>query len=296
MAGLQVAINCGDSVATSTVHVTGSLAHVITQDEFRNFGISDDILKEAVRKTFGARPDDLYLSSPTPWNDLYKTYGWPQVTVNLVPVSAVITGVTTTSTIMKQQTFTNKSGLVGSFNTSIVDSVANTVSNSWSNSDKITVGQKISYKVDFAGSGVGGETSFSYEHSWGQTKTETLGVTLGSSSGSTVQLQPGQTVLVQLTASEGAMTVNVQYRASLSGSVAINYGGTFKGHHFWALDINSLGLNLSNTATEELKVGYFGNAEIVLKDSKTGNSRMLMHANAKPGIAADFAHSPIIFE
>src|SRR5947207_10532693 len=77
MAGITVSIVAGADAAHSSVNATGSVQHVITDKEVTTFGIQDSPLKNAVGKYFGKNPNDAYLHSPTPWNDLYKTYGWP---------------------------------------------------------------------------------------------------------------------------------------------------------------------------------------------------------------------------
>ena len=97
--------------------------------------------------------------------------------------------------------------------------------------------QMICYEVGFLGTGGGGETGLSYGQSWGKGDEESKSVTLGSSSGVSIELDPGQGVVAELSASRGMMKVRVRYKAHLIGSTAVNYNPTFKGHHFFALDI-----------------------------------------------------------
>jgi len=67
------------------------------------------------------------------------------------------------------------------------------------------------------------------------------------------------------------MKVRITYKAHLIGSTAINYNPTYKGHHFWSLDLpsvmNSAGINNSLTFTEDIEIGYFANAEVELKNN-----------------------------
>ncbi|XP_063366361.1 spherulin-2A-like, partial [Cydia amplana] len=46
------------------------------------FNITSSNLKAAVRAHAGGTPLDVFLKSPTPWGDLYKTYNWPEVKRN----------------------------------------------------------------------------------------------------------------------------------------------------------------------------------------------------------------------
>jgi hypothetical protein len=269
--GIDVSIKAGLTTDTSNVSASGSEEHVITDTEVNSFGIQDGDLKNAIGKYFGKNPNDAYLHSPTPWNDLYKTYNWPQVETVLVVESATITGITSEPTIVATQVFSNDSKVKGTFNVGISQQVSNTTSSTWSKSDTITVGQKISYKVSFLGSGGGGETSLSYSHTWGESKTETLTITVGTTSGVSVTLDPGQSVTAQLTASRGVMKVRMVYKAYLIGDTAVNYNPTYRDHHFWALDIGGVmgagGIANVQRITEDIEIGFYTNSKIELKDA-----------------------------
>ena len=72
---MNIEIHAGKDKASSSVKVTGTVQHVITDEERQSFKLEDAQLKDAVKKYFGKRPNDAFLHSPTPWDDLYKTYG-----------------------------------------------------------------------------------------------------------------------------------------------------------------------------------------------------------------------------
>jgi hypothetical protein len=271
MAGISISIKAGTTAADSWVNASGSQQHIISDEERNSYGIGDAALTTAVAKYFGKAPNDAYLHSPTPWNDLYKTYNWPQVQTTLVVQSAKITGITSEPVIVATKTLANNSKVPATFNAGISDSVTNPASSTWSNSNSVTVGQKVTYDVSFLGSGGGGETSFSYSHTWGESKTETTSVTVGSQQGVSVPLDPGQSVDVQLTASRGVMKVRITYLASLSGSCAVNYNPTFKDHHFFSLGVGGImqtsGLATTKQIVEDIEIGYFSNAKVELLSS-----------------------------
>jgi len=98
--GIDISIKAGSDAATSSVSASGSEQHIITDKERTTFGIQDEGLKDAVDKYFGKRPNDAYLHSPTPWDDLYKTYGWPEVQTVLVVQSATIREITSEPVIV----------------------------------------------------------------------------------------------------------------------------------------------------------------------------------------------------
>ena len=284
--GISVSITAGKDAASSKIEASGSVMHVITDTERTTFNVQDSSLKSAVGSYHGKEPNDAYVCSPTPWDDLYKRYGWPQVTTNLTLDSATITGMSSEPVIVATKTLTNNSSVPADFDANISESVSNTSTSTWSQTNTIEVGQKFTYDVKFLGSGGGGETSFSYSHSWGESKTESKQVSVGSSSGVKVRLEPKQSVIAKLIASRGVLNVRIVYSAYLSGWTACNYNPTFKGHHFWGLDIDSVmssgNLSNSRTFTEDIQIGYYSDAQVTLEDPKT--SAIL--ASVGPGIAA----------
>jgi hypothetical protein len=284
---ISISIVAGRDQSTSSVMASGSEQHIITDEERTTFDIGDKELKDSVGAYFGKNPNDAFLHSPTPWDDLYKRYSWPEVQTVLVVQSAVITGITSEPVIVKTQEFKNTSPKKGTFNVSISESVNNTTSSSLNNVKKITVGQKFKYDVKFLGSGGGGETSLSYEQSWGTGGSESLSYTVGSTSGVSVELLPGEGVVAELSASRGKMQIRITYRAYLIGCTAVNYNPTFKDHHFWCLDIcsvmSSKGKPYSLEITEDIEIGYYSNSKIELKSLATGN---LMVARLMADVAA----------
>ena len=99
--------------------VSGSVQHVISDDERVTFGVGDNELKQAVDSYFGRRPNDAYLHSPTPWGDLYKRFSWEQVETVVVAESAQILEITSQPEIVKSETFENSSSYAADFITSV---------------------------------------------------------------------------------------------------------------------------------------------------------------------------------
>ena len=274
--GLSISIDAGKDAASSKVSVSGYLQHIISDTERMTFHLSDYELKQAVGKYFGKNPDDAFLHSPTPWNDLYKRYNWDQVQTVLVPVSHQIVGVITNSVAIKSQHFENYSSKSARFDVSISDTVSNTVTSTWQTGGSLTFGQTIKYEVGFLGSGGGGETSLSYSQSWGVGGSSAKMQSVGSRSGVMVTLEPHESVISVLTATRSVLKIRVKYNAYLIGKTAINYGSTYKGHHFWALAIQNVmnGGNIQNSvqSTEDIEVGYYSNGKISLKDANTNKN------------------------
>ena len=285
--GIEVSIVAGADRSTSSVQVSGSVQHVITEKEKVTFGVVDASLKEAVAKYFGKKPNDVYLHSPTPWGDLYKTYGWSQVQTYLTAEKAEITSITSEPTIIAKKTLVNNSSKQATFDASISDQVSNTVESYWSSTDSIEVSQTVTYKVTLKEVfEVGGQTSFSYGHTWGKGGSESKTTTVGSTSGVTVTLDPGEAVEARLTATRGVMKVRITYKAYLIGQCAVNYNPTYKGHHFWALGIGNImsaaGLQKERTFIEDIEVGYYTNDKVEIVDKK-GELKQVVFLADQPG-------------
>ncbi|XP_049882323.1 spherulin-2A-like [Pectinophora gossypiella] len=259
------------------VYVSGSESDVISDQERNTFALNDNNLKDAVRAYFGQRPNDAYVRSPTPWGDLYKTYGWSQVLRSLVPRSGRIVKITSEPQIIMKQIFENNSTKPATFNVGISQSVQNTVSSSWQTGHQLSVGQEIKYEFNL-GMKFSGTTKFSYTSSWGQSTQKSTSVTIGATSAMQLTLQPGQSVLAELHASRGNIQVEIEYEANLAGATAVNYANTYKGHHFWALDVRAVmsagGLKNSRLSKETINIGFYSDARVIVHDREIGQKLM----------------------
>ena len=267
--GIDIVIKAGKDKASSSVTASGSVQHVVTDDERETFRLGDEQLKQAVEKFFGKRPNDAYLHSPTE-HDLYKKYNWPQVEMVLVIESAEIVEITSKPEILKTDTFANNSSKTTTFNTTISETVQHTTSSNWSTGGTLSVGREIKCEVSLLGTGAGGTTSLSYSQSWGIGGEHSESVTVCSTTGVTVELQPKESFVAELSASRGTMKVRIRYRAHLTGRTAVNYNPAYRDHHFWGLDIGSVMSNADvpncNESTEDIEVGYYSNGKIEVKD------------------------------
>ncbi|XP_059047956.1 spherulin-2A-like [Achroia grisella] len=272
-AKIEVNVVASDNEAERLVELSGSNVDIISDTERNTFQLSDNNLKNAVRSYFGKRPDDAYVKSPTPWGDLYQTYGWPQVARSLAPQRAKVLQVTSNPSIVLTQHFENNSTTSATFKAQIKQEVQNTVTSTWEKGGELTVGQEIEYGFDIKVVSVGGKTSFSYTSKWGESVSKSETVTVGSESGVEITLEPGQRVVAELFATRGTMQIQVDYEGTLSGSTAVNYADTYKGHHFWALDINAVmradNLNTSAQSREVINLGYYSSSKVVIRDAKS---------------------------
>lgn len=279
---IDVYIVASDKESERQVHFSGTNVDVISDIETESFNLAGDSLKDAINVYFGATPTDAYLKSPTPWGDLYKTHGWTEVSRIFKPVKARMLGVQSEATIVLTQIFNNTSSENATFNAKIQQQVQNTVSSTWTKEGSLNVSQVIQYKFDIkVAAAVTGKTSFVYGSKWGESVDKTETVTVGSESGVEITLAPKQCVIADLYATRGTMRIAVDYEASLTGSAAVNYANGYRGHYFWASDINSImsAAQLKRTlrSTDTIKLGYYSDSKIVVRDAETSTGNVYDH-------------------
>lgn len=265
---ISVNIIAGSTKEASSVNVSGSIVHTITKEEKKIFGLSDSALKKAVKSYFGKSPNNAYLHSPTPWHDLYKKYGWPQVQARLDVVSSKVLEITSQPIGLATRKFTNNGSSPATFSADLSDSVTETTETNWSDTYGFEIGQTISYGVEFSGVNIGGETSISYSSEFGTGGSESKEVSVSATSGVSFELDPGKSATVNLSASRGTLKIQIIYEVSLTGDTAVNYNPTYEKHHFWALPINSVmnaaEIQTTYQVTEVIEVGYYTNGEITV--------------------------------
>lgn len=263
-------------VPNNVVKASGTDTHIITKDEAEAFGISDHPLKQAIDKYFGKAPNAAYLHSKTPWGDLYSKYHWPQVEVTVKVLSATISHSAPETEVLDSCDYTNDTDNDGTVQVILKKQVTDSESHTWSQSNSVSVSQSVSYNICAAK----GTTTISGTHQWGESKTNTTNVTMGTDHGMTVDIKPHQTLVANLMASKSDITITVRYLATISGDTAVNYNPTYKGpgqdkaHHFYGLSItnvmNAAKLPTTKEIIETFKVCTYSDAHIKVKDGKTG--------------------------
>ncbi|CAH0403737.1 unnamed protein product [Chilo suppressalis] len=273
-AKIKIDITAGSNPKDVVVKYSGADLKVVTDHEINLFRINDRNLKEALKKRYGTKPTNVYVKSPTPWGDLYKKNYWEQVTRVLTVKSATVKTASMRPEIVTSHVFENFSNKTIKVNTAISQTVENTVSSSWSKFNELTVSQEIEYDVNVVFEKITARMGISYTSSWGKSEEISEAVTIGSSTSMETKLAPGEAVTSVLSANRGAMEIEVIYKASLKGNVAVNYKRKVNGHHFLGPTIQDVmgNGNLSNEKTyiQTIKVGFYSEATLKVYDKVTG--------------------------
>jgi hypothetical protein len=304
--GITLSINAAATVGESSLVATGYYQHPITSNELALFGLNAHG-GNYFASVFGGgnAPDEMWYTQPanSRWGDLYSDYpdNLP-VTATVSVASATIQDITSNPEIISSQTFSNESGKAGVFNCGVTMDVATSAETSWSRTVTYDVTQTVSYELSFLGAGAGGETSFSFSQQFGEGGTQSNSITLGQSSGLSVELEPGQSVVAELSVSQGTMTIEVVYQITLTGGVFGTFespytwpnspGNGYGSHYIWMVyDVNDVLSSGSApqviTVTETIAVGFFTNSVVTLTDPTTGNVIRHVRSGALPGLMKD---------
>lgn len=266
---MRINIQLRNNVENSFVNGSGILENVITDSEQRVFRLEERDIRQAIRAIGGRDPNDVFVRSPTPWGDLYRTYNWRQVHRMTQVKNAQVISFETVPEIVSVTELVNNSSVVGTFFTEMSTEVQNTTSFGWDVQHGISIGQSVSYGIGM----LGAETSFEYSHGWGNNGEVTESVTLSTGSSVSAELAPGQSVVATLIANRGRARVLVEYISFLNGNVAANYNPIHNGHHFWRYPVGNImdALNNHNSriTTETIDIGMYSSARVELRDKKT---------------------------
>lgn len=285
--GFTLAINAGDNRETSSVTLNDTAghplapgstleAHTLSDDDLRKFGIDGRSGLVKFFRQIGA--GDVVNACASDCDDWSFTDHpeHPPTKMQLTFQKAEILDFHAENTALASENFDNVSSIPALFTSNLAVSKTNSSTTSWSESNSFTFNQSIKYQIGFLGTGAGGSTGFSYNHSWGEGGSETTSTTIGTTSGVSVTLQPKQHVTATLSATQGTMRVRVTYTAALTDGSAViwNIPRPFPtdGHLdqvFPKLEpaLAANGRTTNVQVIQDLDIGYFSGGKIEIKDS-----------------------------
>jgi len=211
------------------------------------------------------RPSDFDSDWPDPSYYQYKA----DVKAKLIPVKVEVQSQTEPSTL-KRTVLRNNGNVAGTFVTEINEEVSDTYEDNWSDTYGLQFEQKFTYDAKFLGSGGGGETSIGFTGEWAKGGSNSSTYTVGSKSGVSVYLEPGESAVVHLEARRGTATVKTTYQVELFGRVSWvtrhKENGALVGSSVY--DIQDLlrrnGMPNVKQVTQEAHFGVYSDAYITL--------------------------------
>ena len=269
---LSVNLQLGDK---PTIKVEGQTIQPLRRDQLSDLLHGEDDLRRRVERLHGGRHvDGVHLSDddqlPSKLRGTFAKYRWQPATLTNRAQSARILKVTSNPVIVGRAPARNHSDVKGTASYEISDTVSDSIEREshWDVSSTVT--QTVEYKVggDAVGGSVGGSTSLSFTGGYGESTGNTHSVELGSKGSGSVELEPGEEVIVELTATRGQIEAQVDYLQTLTGGVFYHYGKRVDGHYLWYAPLSKLysQQELRQVHTEVLKVHMYSNMEIVFNN------------------------------
>ncbi|MBM7114901.1 hypothetical protein [Archangium primigenium] len=260
-----------DSNGKLTPSATGSETHVINDLEIGTFNLW--AIRTWIGNYSGRVPEDAFLRGPTPWNNLYAVYGWPEVQTIVGAYSVQVLGTTTQPVALVNRDFDNRNNSIpATYSTQLTTQVNTTSTSTWNSTNTVTVGQSLKYGFTIFGTGVEGTTTFSYARNWGEGGSKSTSTTVGTTDTISVTVPAYQMRRATLSATKGTMRIRVKYRARLSGCAATNYYPKLNGHHFYCYDATNMlatsGQPTIKEMTEDMEIGYYSNATLSVYDTQ----------------------------
>lgn len=273
-AKITIDLEAGDDISDFIINYSGYEENIITDEFISLFNIERNNLRLAVKSFYGTLPRDVFLKSPTPWGDLYKTYNWEEIRTILRVSGVRIKRNSFKKTVVLSHDFENPSNLTIKVNAGLSQSVENTITTTWSQSKEFSVAQEFEYDFSVIFAKTSGTTEISFTSTYGKSEERSESVTIGSTSAVEIELKPGQSATAVLTAKKSELEIEVVYVATLRGNVAVNFRKSYKGHHFYGPSViavlKSAGLETEIMTYETIKLGTFMEASLKVFDKETG--------------------------
>jgi hypothetical protein len=222
----------------------GDVVRQTTDQDRATFGIpTDQTVKDAMKALYGKAPNDVFYTDPTKWDDAnYRIYGWPPLSVRLVPQNAEVTDVKIEAAQIFSAEYPNNTDqeIEGEFDDTINRS--NTQATNWSQTQTLSVSEEVGITIGFFGS----KTNLSYQQAWQKGGSESSEVTLGSRIVLRFPIPPHETRWVTSVGFLGTAKITITYAASLTGIIYCNYSDPYaipaggSKHHFYGIGIENV--------------------------------------------------------
>ncbi|XP_021967588.1 hydralysin [Folsomia candida] len=182
-------------ISPTSSTISGSHQLVITSELRRQFGIPNDSdLKNGVRIDFGKTPNDAFVKSRTPWNDLYSTYGWQQVTSKMTGQLGSSFTERETRSVIATNDYDNESNQNVTIREILSHVIYDPVETTWSGEVGLSASHDFNIDVLF----MKGSASLSFTTKIGYSNKKTSASTVGSSTEVELVLRPKSSVTVEI--------------------------------------------------------------------------------------------------
>lgn len=237
----------------------------VTAKEQKIFNITDDNLKRGVKIELGKEPDDIFLMDPTKYGNLYAKYNWTTVMRSLRVKSAEVVEAISNEVVVKSHERINNTTKTIKSDVGISEIVESAVFSVWSKDG--LPDDEIYFDVDYNFHG----GVVTYHNRWRRDNFHSASLPFGVMNNGYINIKPGQKVVSRLKGRQTILLLKIHYKASLVGSVVLNYAHTYGKYHFWAPKVDDVmkaaGLKNEIVTTELIEVRCYTNPKLEIFDS-----------------------------
>lgn len=269
-AKIKINITVASNFEDTIVQFSGHDYKLITDKEITLFNLTDDNIKRGIRIELGEAPADVFLKDPTPYDNLFEMYKWPEVKRNLHIFEARVVDIFNENVEVEACDDINSTPTPINATVGILKNVENTVSSTWSS--KGLPDDDIYYEVNINFL----RKAFKYENKWRNGSSRYVVEPFGVIKEGYVKVNPGQTVTTKLMAVKTVLLIEVDYSAKIIGSFIANYAHTYGKYHFYAPSVfdimKAAKLNNELTTTETLEIRCYTDPHLEVLDKLTGEA------------------------
>lgn len=265
----------------TNLQVTGSESHVIhNSEEAREFRIDQNLYRTRFVQLYTGyyKPAGTYIRDYQPWNGynnkwhLYEKYGWQEVTVSIQNTKVTMLDRDVSTELIVEDILDNTTNRPQKMTPRASRSIENIFSIKWSQERSLATTLGIDFTLGFnkLGSNISANYSFTDTYSFGKEESKSTSVKYSTESGGIFDVPANTCTKVSMYGKHAKIKAEIEYQASLSGSMAANYNFPFFGHYFWAYDIravlNSAGLPSTKTIKQVMTTSYVFNTYLKIAD------------------------------
>lgn len=227
-AKIIININVASKYDRASVNFHGQDNKVVTETDVKTFNLTKDNLNIGMRVELGKVPQDIFLKDPTPYENLFEYFEWPEIKRNLRITKAKILEILNEKVILATYEHKNNSTDPIESRINFVDNTELTSYSTWSHSGLPV--DEISYEINLKAN----HKKFKYENKWRSEKVNSFNMPFGVDLLELIKIKSGQTVTSELTAVKTIFLVQVDYEAKILGSFIADYDPLYGKYHFYA--------------------------------------------------------------
>lgn len=227
-AKIIIKINVASKIERASVKFYGQDNKVVTDEDVKTFNITKENLNIGMRVELGKVPQDIFLKDPTPYENLYEYFEWPEIKRNMrIKKAKILEIINEKVTLATYEHINNTTDPIES-RINFVDSTELTSFSTWSHYGLPV--DEMFYDINLNVN----HLKFKYENKWRSNNISSFDLSFGITKEELIKIKSGQLVTSELTALKTIFLVQMDYEAKIIGSFIADYDPLYGKYHFYA--------------------------------------------------------------